>query len=148
LAVQAGLIAVGAQPGSPVQFQPEFKPASGPEVEVTVYWNRADGEVQQARGQDWVRSFRTKEAMTHPWVFAGSGFWKDETTGTEYFQAESGDLICVSNFPSAMLDLPVSAPQANAELLFEAFQERIPKPGTRVTMVLAPKLDATPKPNE
>jgi hypothetical protein len=56
---------------------------------------------------------RTGKPLEYPWVFAGSGFWVDETTGEKSYLAESGDFICVSNFPSAMLDLPVaSSPMA------------------------------------
>ncbi|MEX0978835.1 MAG: YdjY domain-containing protein, partial [Pirellulales bacterium] len=55
------------------------------------------------------------------------------------YLAESGDFICVSNFPSAMLDLPVKSSQANESLLYEAFTDRIPPVGTRVRLVLTPK---------
>jgi hypothetical protein len=46
----------------------------------------------------------------------------------------------VSNFTTATLDLPVASPQANADLTFRAFTERIPPLGTPVRLVLAPKL--------
>src|SRR5690606_33238231 len=76
--------------------------------------------------------------MTLPWVFAGSGFWLDEETGKQHYQAESGDVICVSNFSSAMLDVPAESTNANAGLFFEAFTERIPPLGTPVRLVLTP----------
>jgi hypothetical protein len=49
-------------------------------------------------------------------------------------------LICVSNFPSAVLDVPIQSTDSNAALLFAAYTERIPPIGTPVTIVLAPKL--------
>jgi len=52
--------------------------------------------------------------------------------------AESGDLICVSNFPTATLDVPVKSSQANEELLYEPFTERIPPRDTKVRLVLRP----------
>ena len=55
--------------------------------------------------------------------------------------AEAGDFICVSNFPSAMLDLPVESSQATEQLLFQAWEERIPPLETKVFVVLAPKVD-------
>ena len=70
--------------------------------------------------------------------FAGSYFWKDEETGKEYYQAEGGDFICVSNFSTAMLDIPVESSQSDAELMFEAFTERIPPRGTPVRLTLKP----------
>ncbi len=138
--VNAALIALGATPGGPVQFRPEFKPASGPEVEVTVIWTDKDGKRQQARGQDWIRNLKDGKTLTQPWVFGGSGFWVDETSGEKHFMAEDGDFICISNFTSAMLDLPVESSQATADLQFEAFTERIPPVNTPVLLVLTPKL--------
>jgi hypothetical protein len=144
--VHAGLLAVGAKPGKPVQFQPKYIPASGTEVEVTVLWKDKDGKLQSARAQDWIRDVKTGKAMTHPWVFGGSGFWLNEATGEQMYQAESGDFICVSNFSSAMLDVPVESSQSNEELSFRAFTERIPPVGTPVTLVLKPKLEEKKEP--
>lgn len=139
--VHALLMALGAQPGRPVEFVPEYKAAAGPEIEVTVYWRDDAGKVREARGQDWVRDIRTKEPLAHPWVFGGSGFWKDQTTGQEHYLAEYGDFICVSNFSSAMIDLPIESSQSEAGLLFEPFTERIPPMGSRVTLVLTPTIE-------
>ncbi len=139
--VHSALLAVGAEPGSPVRFQPEYAPATGPAVEVTLFWTDAQRKRRQSRGQDWVKYHKTGRAMDHPWVFAGSAFWQDPTSGEKFYQAEDGDLICVSNFPSALLDLPIESSQANAELLFEAFTDRIPPLGTRVWVVLTPRIE-------
>jgi hypothetical protein len=138
-AVHAGLLAVGAEAGTPVQFQPDYKPATGSEIDVELVWTDKDGKVQRARGQDWVQNVKTGKALEHPWVFAGSGFWQDEATGEKVYLAESGDFICVSNFPTAMLDLPVPSSQSNDALVYHAFTERIPPVGTRVRIVLTPK---------
>jgi hypothetical protein len=137
--VHAALLAVGAQPGKPVEFQPTYKSATGAEIEVGLIWNDTDG-VHRERAQNWVRNIRTGKPLEYPWVFAGSGFWVDETTGEKSYLAESGDFICVSNFPSAMLDLPVESSQANENLVYQAYTERIPPLGTRVRLVLTPKL--------
>lgn len=145
--VHAGLLAAGAVPGQPVQYQPDFVAAHGPEIEVTLVWQDAHGQRQQARGQDWVREARTGRAMPYPWVFGGSKLLKDAETGKEFYLADGeGDLICVSNFPSAVLDIPVQSTDANANLLFEAFTEHIPPVGTAVTLLLKPKLPANAAP--
>ncbi len=141
MAVHAGLLHLGAKVGGPVRFDPGYVPASGTEIEVTILWKNQQGERQTARAQDWILDPETGQAMAHPWVFAGSGFWEDERTGQKYYQADGGDFICVSNFPSAMLDLPIESSQADSQLLFRAFTERIPPLGTPVTLVLTPKLD-------
>lgn len=139
--VHAALLGIGAEPGEPVKFVPEFRPPTGTEIEVQVEWENENGEWQAARAQDWVRDVRTQEAMDHPWVFAGSGFWRDPD-GNEHYQAEAGDFICVSNFASATLDIPVESTQANEGLAFEAFTERIPPLGTPVRLILTPKIPA------
>jgi hypothetical protein len=142
--VHAALLAVGAEPGRTVRFNPEYVPAAGPEVDVFVLWKDRDGNKRQVRAQEWVRHVPTKKAMELPWVFAGSGFWTDEQTGERFYNADAGELICVSNFTTATMDLPVKSSQANADLLFEAFTERIPSIGTQVRVVLRPKLPGKP----
>ena len=137
--VHGALLRVGAKAGKPVQFMPKYVPASGTQIDITVRWKSEKGKVQTAQAQDWVRNMKTGKALDQPWIFSGSGFWKDESTGKEYYQAEGGDFICVSNFPSAMLDLPIESSESNADLLFQAFTERIPPRGTPVTLILKPK---------
>lgn len=137
--VHAGLLAVGAKQGTPVRYDPEYRAATGDEIEVTVSWKDKQGKVQTARAQDWVRHGGTKKAMEHPWVFAGSMLYKDEVTGETRYMADGGDFVCVSNFGTAMLDLPVQSSSLNRELEFEAFTDRIPDEGTPVTLIMAPK---------
>lgn len=138
--VHAALLAVGAEPGSPVQFRPQYVPASGSEIEITCVWKDAKGQRQTARAQDWIRNVKTGKALEYPWVFAGSRFQKNTVTGETYYQADAdGDLICVSNFAGALLDLPIQSTASDSELLFEAFTEHIPPRGTPVTLILAPK---------
>ncbi len=81
------------------------------------------------------------------WVFPGSAEYVDPTTGHKVYEAEAGDLICVSNFPDAMLDLAIKSTDKQDEgLLFEAWTERIPPRGTEVLMELVPRWEkAAPK---
>lgn len=138
--IHGALLAIGAEPGKPVQFEPEYKPASGTEIDLQFHWKDKDGKLQKARAQEWVRSVKTKKPLEYPWVFAGSRFLTNPQTGKIVYQADrDGDLICVSNFPSAMLDLPVESSSANADLLYEANTEKIPPVGTPITIVLTPK---------
>jgi hypothetical protein len=138
--VHAGLLAADAKPGTPVSFNPEYKAASGPIVDVYVLWKDAQGNKHQARAQDWIKHTKTGKPMPYDWVFAGSGFWKDPETGLEHYRANGGDFICVSNFPTAMLDLPIESSQANADLMFEALSDNIPPKGTKVRVVLIPRV--------
>lgn len=136
--VHAALLAIGLEPGKPVSFDPEYAAATGPRLRVRMRWTDADGKPQVTDARNWIRDTRTGKAMAHDWVFAGSSFWTDPTDGTEYYQADGGDLICVSNFPTAMLDLPVESSQSNEALLFEAFEGQVPPRETDVEILLSP----------
>jgi hypothetical protein len=138
--IHAALLTLGAEPGRPVQFVPKYRPPTGTQIEVLIRWVDEGGDEQTTSAQEWIKDIGTGQAMTHPFVFAGSSFWTDEETGKKYYQAEGGDLICVSNFGTAMLDIPVESSQSNDELAFEAFTERIPPLGAPVRLVLKPKL--------
>ncbi|MCG8433288.1 MAG: YdjY domain-containing protein [Gammaproteobacteria bacterium] len=138
--IHAALLALGAEPGEPVQFHPEYVPPSGTEIEIKVEWIDDSGIKQSVQAQEWVRDLNTGKQMTHPWVFAGSLFWNDPNSGRQIYQAEGGDFICVSNFATAMLDIPVESTDANSGLYYEAFTERLPPLGTPVRLVLKPVL--------
>ena len=144
--VHAALLAVGAKSGTPVQWDPKYVPPTGGKVEVLVLWKDKDGKNQKIRAQEWIINTKTKKPMTYPWVFAGSGFWVDEDTGMKYYHGDDGDLICVSNFATATLDIPVESSQENSNLLFEAATDKIPEKGTKVRLVLIPQAEKEAKP--
>jgi hypothetical protein len=135
--LHAGLLAIGLEPGSPVAYHPDYVPARGPEVAIRVRWVDAAGVPQECRAQEWVRNTKTGGQLAAEWVFAGSGFWRDPADGAEHYQADGGDMICVSNFPTALLDLPIKSSESNEALLFEVFAGRVPPRGTAVELVLS-----------
>ena len=137
--VHAALLAIGLDPGRPAAFVPEYRAAAGPPVAVRVRWRDADGRDRECRAQDWIRDAKTGAALDADWVFAGSEFWRDPADGREYYQADGGDLVCVSNFPTATLDLPLESSQSNDALLFDVFEGRVPPAGTAVEMILSAK---------
>jgi|GEM_PF-802708 len=139
--VHAALMALGAEPGGAAKFVPKYSPAAGPRVDVTLFWTDAQGKRHQAAAQDWIRNSRTEKPMTDYWVFGGSDFYVDEEAGQRYYRAEDGDFICISNFNSAMLDLPIESSQSNEALLFQALTASIPPVGTKVTLALTPRLE-------
>ncbi len=137
--VHTGLLLANAKPGSPVSYDPKYKPASGQIIDIYVLWKDADGNKHQARAQDWVKDTKTDKPLAYDWVFAGSGFWKDDETGKEHYRANGGDLVCVSNFPTATLDLPVKSSDSNDHLQFVPFTEHVPPKGTKVRLVFIPR---------
>ncbi len=206
--IHAGLLALGAKPGLPVQYRPQFKPPTGQPIDIFLQWADAQGKQHRVRAQEWIR-YATHRMYVAPfeklppglvlperddalpiryfakfkeltwfgpmaaaqrdkllslsrddayqkairmffaqgqsrqldagWVFVGSGYYVDEKTGEKSYLAEGGDLICVSNFPTAMLDLSIKSTDKQDEgLLFEPWTERVPPKGTEVTMELVP----------
>ncbi|MEX1094901.1 MAG: YdjY domain-containing protein [Planctomycetales bacterium] len=219
--VHAGLLALGAEPGKPVQFierkDPEtgalrydVVPPQGRRIDVFLQWTDKDGKLQRVPAQNWVRTsthrfhiaelnalpagvtlprdgklrFDAKhrelswygemkpaerdeqlqltadekfqhavkklfdasrpEPMTAHWVFAGSMYQVDEQTGEKQYLAEVGDVICVANFSSALLDVAEESsasgdPTAGeGGLQYEANTEAIPPLDTEVTVELVP----------
>jgi hypothetical protein len=131
--IHAALLVCRAEPGSPAKFIPKYEPARGTRIDVTVFWTDKNGKRHQAPAQDWITNTRTDKPMTEYWVFGGSGFYEDEETGQRYYKAEDGDFVCISNFTTAMLDLPIESSQSNEALLFKANTAAIPPVGTKLT---------------
>lgn len=137
------LLAAGAKPGHPVRYEPKYIPAGGSRIKVTLEYQK-DGKSVSVLAQDWVRDAKTGKAMPYSWVFAGSILYPnpDDPKQPPIYAANSGDVICVSNFPDALLDLPVNSPKDwDAGRLFEAFTDRIPPLGKVVTIILEPEPD-------
>jgi hypothetical protein len=138
--VHTGLVALGAEPGHPVRFQPQYMPPTGTEIEVLVRYLDEKGKLQTARAQDWIKDNHTGKPMAYPFVFAGSSFYVDPDTNKQHYQGEHGDFVCVSNFSTAVLDIPVKSSKSNEELEFEALTKKIPPLGAPVHLVFKPKL--------
>ena len=138
--VHAGLIAVGAKPGHPVKFDPKYLPATGPKVEITIVWMK-DGKQVKRRAQDLIKNSKSKKKLDIDFVFGGSMVWTDPDTGEKVYYGDSGDFICVSNFASATLDLPIKSSASADDLVWEANTDEIPALGTPVLIYLKPELD-------
>lgn len=144
--IHAALLATGARIGNVVKFTPEYVPASGTVIDVVVLWVDKQGKKQAVPGQEWVEHYRTEKPLQYPWVFAGSGFFKDEETMEQFYYGDGGDLICVSNFTSATMDIPVQSSKDNNDLLYHARTKAVPAIDTPVRLVLAPRLKQKPLP--
>lgn len=155
--VHAALLAIGAESGTTARWNPEFLPPTGQTVFVWIAYRDPklppetegepkpqpfvpDGEFKVVDARKWVRQIETKEELSEPWVFSGSSFWTDPDEGTEHYSANAGDMICVSNFSTAMMDVPFASSADAGNIMFEPFGERIPMRGTPVRLVLVPQL--------
>jgi hypothetical protein len=136
--VHAALLAAGATAGSPVRFEPRYQAATGSVIKITLEYEK-DGKTVRVPAQQWVRDGKTRKELSHPWVFGGSKLFDNpDDPKKPIYAANGGDVICVSNFPDAMLDLPVNSPNDDADRQYEAFTERIPPLQTKVTVILEP----------
>lgn len=210
--IHAGLLVIGAEPGQPVQYAPQYKPATGPGIDIHLSWTDLEGQPQRVRAQEWIRhatrryhvaklerlpsgltlpidselkydpktrelyyygqisederdallklssdkQFRQliqkfyAEGQTRPmkanWIFTGSRFAVDPETGQRVYLAEGGEVVCVANFSTAMIDVDVESQSTGTDsLLFEAWEERIPPLGTPVVIELSLAKPAEPK---
>lgn len=149
--IHAALLGVGAEQGTAVQFYPEYRPATGQRIDVTVIWKDEDGKVQKRKAQEWVRNAADGKQMDQHWVFAGSGMSSGEDLHPDmspYHADRSGNIITIANFPDAMLDLPAESSASDVARLYECFTERIPERGTPVTVVLTPVKEEKESSNE
>jgi hypothetical protein len=137
--IHTALLYAGAQPGSPVKFRPKFTAPTGGEVKITLQYQEK-GKTVRVPAQQWVRNVKTKKDLDTDWVFAGSVLIPDpiDKKKQPYYGANDGDLICISNFDTAMLDVPFNSPKDNDDLAFEAHTDRIPPLETPVLVILEP----------
>ncbi|MCL2118273.1 MAG: YdjY domain-containing protein [Planctomycetaceae bacterium] len=135
--IHVGLLAMGAEPGTPVQWTPEFAAATGPRIDITLRWLDKDGKRQEIQAEEWVQEIESKNKMSTHWVFAGSLFRKLEGGRNQYVADVTGEIVGVSNFPTVVLDLPIASTSDNKDLLFQAFTDKIPCEGTHVTIILS-----------
>lgn len=137
--IHKALLAAGAKPGSTVRYQPTYQPPTGSRIKITLRYDK-NGQTVTVPAREWILNSRTKKDLDHDWVFAGSQFVENsqEKDKPPFYTANSGDVICVSNFETAMLDLPINSPKDNSDLSFEAHTGRIPPMGTKVLVILEP----------
>jgi hypothetical protein len=144
--LHTALLLTGAEPGSPVRYEQKgdrvaVVPPKGTRIKVSVRYEDKGKEVT-VPAQKWVRNGQTKKELEVDWVFAGSVLVPDpdDKDKPPFYAADSGDVICVSNFEGALLDLPINSSKNDSERSFEAFTERIPPLDTKVTVILEPEL--------
>jgi hypothetical protein len=137
--IHKALLLTGAEPGATVKFQPKYTLPSGQRIKVTLEYEEK-GKKHSVPGQDWVRDQKTGKTLDTDWVFAGSQLVENpfDPKAAKMYLANDGDVICVSNFEGALLDLPINSPNQDAERNWEANTESIPPKGTPVVIILEP----------
>lgn len=142
--IHLALKTAGAEPGSPTQFvdpktqQPRWKAATGPRVNVTVHYAKG-GKTFTHPAQEWIWDHKKKAPLPHHWVFSGSVLIKDPDNGREFYGANSGDIISISNFPYSMLEIPVEISKDDAQLTYEVKTDKVPPLASKVWVILEPQ---------
>jgi len=123
----------------PASFEPKFAPAKGTAVKISLRYSNGKKEVT-VPASEWIRHFKTKKALDQDWVFGGSRFIKDQEDpkAKPFYLANHGDLVCVVNMDSAMLDLPARSAKALSDRVWEPDTDKIPENGTKVEVIFEP----------
>ena len=135
--VHAALLRVGATEGATSRFNPEYTPAWGSKIDIQMMWR--DEETKQVKkidGKQWVLNIDTQKPMTTELVFGGSYSTPEFEGERPRYAANSGELICLANFPSSTIDLRVS--EEDMDKYFEANTPLIPPINTQVYTVITP----------
>lgn len=148
--LHAALLGTGLQPGKPARFinekrEQDFHPATGEVVKIFFEYEDARGKTVAVPAQTWVQHAKDGKLLQADWVYAGSFKGKATTAQGEeyvYFGANDGRVICLTNFGTALLDLPIesadSDPQGDS-LGYKANTDAIPPRGTKLRVILEAK---------
>jgi len=133
LHVNTALILLGATPGHPATWTKDgkFLPPYGPVFRVFVEYMQ-DGKPVRVEAHEMLMNAATgKPAEPLKFVFCGG-----LTRGHHFLPDIEGTVVCLSNFPAPILDVPFESTAKNSELLFKCRPETIAAPGTPVKLIL------------
>lgn len=139
--IHAGLLMLGLTPGKPVAIckascanhPPHMIAPQGPKLAITMKWTDANGVAHQAAAADWL--INNKDAnlpAPKEWIFIGSDVMPDGG----YWADGDGDIICTSNFASAVIDVPFPSTADNSQLALAGNEKAIPPKDTAVEVIL------------
>ena len=135
--VHAALLRVGATPGTPSRWVPEYTPAWGAKIDIKMMWrDEKTKQVKSIDGKQWLLNIDTKKPMTTELVFGGSSGEPKFEGGQGGYPADAGELICLANFSTSTIDLRVS--EKDIDIYFEANTALIPPVNTQVYTVITP----------
>ena len=135
--VHATLLAIGVEPGKPMVWDEKHYPASGPVMDIEIWWTDENGKIAKRRAQEMILNTDTGKAMDSEFVFAGSEKIFDPYEKKNVYLADFGPMINVANQPDAMIDVSTVSSAAAQGSLFRAFTKNIPPVNTKVYVVLS-----------
>jgi hypothetical protein len=138
--VHAALLLLGLSPGKTARWSGQgaaarFLPAAGAKLKITLSWKDPKGKLVAADPMSWIKTDpRAKVPPSREWVFVGS----EVLPGNRYWADVDGEIISVTNFRSAVIDVPFQSSNADAERWLYANTGAIPADGTKVTVTIRP----------
>src|SRR5205807_3887545 len=92
--IHTALVAARAEPGSPVRFEPTYRPARGTTIKVSVQYEEKGKQVT-VPARSWVKNLKTGKELDTDWVFAGSRLVENplDKDKPKYYLANDGDVI-------------------------------------------------------
>ena len=135
--IHAALLAAGGKPGNLAKYSnekpfftlPAARPSRSP-------WSMKEGRRDRDHRRQGMGNANYSQGPRQGLGLSPAAAFQDPDdpkTLPYAYLANNGDVICVSNFVDAMLDLPINSPKENNELAFEAWTERIPPLNAKVT---------------
>ena len=140
--VHAALLALGLTPGVPARWsapgegrEPKFLPPEGPQLAISFRWKDKEGKDRQADAMSWLSPMGQRGAtMPKVFIFVGSVLLPNN----EYLADGDGQIVSLSNFPAAVIDVPFESSSKNELLEFECRTDGIPPLGTPVDVIVSP----------
>jgi hypothetical protein len=137
--INACILALGYERGEPVSVTPDGKvvPPSGETIHIYMEWDEK-GETVRARAEDLIYDLDSKRAMERgKWVYVGSRFERDfgAGTGVVYMADITGDVVATYSWPNTIIDNTTL--EAKDDIYYVCYTPRIPKIGTKATVVFS-----------
>lgn len=136
LRIYEALGLIGLTPGRPVRYDEDsgrWLPPAGDAVGIDVRWND-NGRMRTVDIGAWMRDTERKRVVPPGvWIFAGS--YRGDSK--QFAADQEGTVVCVVDFPSALIALPELRSADNDQLWVEAATDRIPPIGTEVTLLFS-----------
>jgi biopolymer transport protein ExbD len=147
--LHAGLLMLGLVPGKPARWAGpgegmRFLPPAGAGLKMRFNWKDAEGKSRGADAADWLAGEEDREIeRPEQWIFIGSDVLPDG----RYWAELDGEMVSITNFASAVIDVPFRSSSVNDERGFSAKTDAIPPTGTKVEVVLTPVAGAEKAPD-
>jgi len=136
--LHAALLMLGLTPGKPARWSGEdeharFLPPAGAGVKLELAWKDKGGKARRVDAGAWLAGSDGRQVLRpKQWVFIGSQVLPDG----KYWAELDGEIISVTNFASAVIDVPFESSNANEQREYFANAKAIPPVGTKVEVIV------------